>query len=79
MRRLRSSVLRHRDFRLLFWGQAASNLGSNAVAVAMALYITRTTGSPTDLGVILASQDGDFAEGVRAFLEKRTPDYGRRV
>jgi MFS family permease len=60
MRRLRSSVLRHRDFRLLFWGQAASNLGSNAVAVAMALYITRTTGSPTDLGVILGAQTVPF-------------------
>jgi MFS family permease len=60
MRRLRSSVLRHRDFRLLFWGQAASNLGSNAVAVAMALYITRTTGSPTDLGLILGAQTVPF-------------------
>jgi MFS family permease len=60
MRRLRSSVLRHRDFRLLFCGQAASNLGSNAVAVAMALYITRTTGSPTDLGLILGAQTVPF-------------------
>jgi MFS family permease len=60
MRRLRTSVLRHRDFRLLFWGQAASNFGSNAVAVAMALYITRTTGSPTDLGLILGAQTVPF-------------------
>ena len=49
-------MLRHRDFRLLFWGQAVSSLGSNAVGVAMAIYITRTTGSATDLGLILAAQ-----------------------
>jgi predicted MFS family arabinose efflux permease len=60
MRRLRSSVLRHRDFRLLFYGQAASNFGSNAVAVAMAIYITRRTGSPSDLGLILAAQTVPF-------------------
>lgn len=60
MRLMRASVLRHRDFRLLFWGQTASNFGSNAVAVAMAIYITRTTGSPTDLGLILAAQTVPF-------------------
>ena len=49
-------MLRHRDFRLLFWGQAASSFGSNAVDVAMAIYITRSTGSATDLGLILAAQ-----------------------
>lgn len=31
-----------------------------------------------DRNQILASQDGDFAEGVRAFLEKRPPAYARR-
>src|SRR5579875_3863371 len=50
------AVLRHRDFRLLFWGQAASSFGSSAVGVAMAIYITRTSGSATDLGLILAAQ-----------------------
>ena len=60
MRLLRASVLRHRDFRLLFWGQTASNFGSNAVAVAMAIYVTRTTGSSTDLGLILAAQTVPF-------------------
>jgi predicted MFS family arabinose efflux permease len=60
MRLMRATVLRHRDFRLLFWGQTASNFGSNAVAVAMAIYITRSTGSATDLGLILAAQTGPF-------------------
>lgn len=31
-----------------------------------------------DRNQILASSDGDFGEGVRAFLEKRRPDYGAR-
>jgi MFS family permease len=60
MRLMRASVLRHRDFRLLFWGQSASNFGSNAVVVAMAIYITRSTGSPSDLGLILAAQTVPF-------------------
>jgi MFS family permease len=58
--RKQASVLRHRDFRLLFWGQTASNFGSNAVAVALAIYVTRTTGSATDLGLILAAQTVPF-------------------
>jgi predicted MFS family arabinose efflux permease len=44
-----ANVLRHRDFRLLFIGQSASEIGSQAVAVAIALYITGIlilTGSP---------------------------------
>jgi enoyl-CoA hydratase/carnithine racemase len=31
-----------------------------------------------DRNQILASSDGDFVEGVRAFLEKREPNYGKR-
>ncbi|MGA2011945.1 MAG: MFS transporter [Solirubrobacteraceae bacterium] len=49
-------VLRHRDFRLLFLGQSASAVGDQVVIVALALYITRRTGSATDLGVVLAAQ-----------------------
>ncbi len=49
-------VLRHRDFRYLFLGQSASVIGDRVVVVAIALFVTQSTGSATDLGVILASQ-----------------------
>jgi MFS family permease len=49
-------VLRHRDFRLLFLGQSASVVGDRLVVVAIALYVTQSTGSPTDLGFVLAGQ-----------------------
>jgi MFS family permease len=51
----RANVLRNRDFRLLFIGQSVSQIGTQAVTVAMALYITRRTGSATDLAVILGA------------------------
>jgi MFS family permease len=49
-------VLRHRDFRLLFLGQAASVVGDRVVVVALALFITQRTGSPADLGLVLGAQ-----------------------
>jgi MFS family permease len=49
-------VLRHRDFRYLFFGQSASAIGDQVVIVALALYITAETGSATDLGLVLAAQ-----------------------
>ncbi len=49
-------VLRHKDFRFLFLGQSASAVGDQVVIVALALYITQRTGSPTDLGLVLAAQ-----------------------
>ena len=49
-------LLRHRDFRFLFLGQSASAVGDQVVIVALALYITQRTGSPTDLGLVLAAQ-----------------------
>ncbi len=49
-------VLRHRDFRYLFLSQSASVLGDAVVIVAIALYVTQTTGSPTDLGLVLGAQ-----------------------
>jgi MFS family permease len=49
-------VLRHRDFRYLFLSQSASAVGDQVVVVALALYITQRTGSPTDLGLVLGAQ-----------------------
>jgi MFS family permease len=49
-------VLRHRDFRYLFLGQAASVTGDRAVVVALALYVTQQTGSASDLSLVLAAQ-----------------------
>ena len=49
-------VLRHADFRRLFLGQAASLTGDRVVVVAIALFVTQRTHSPTDLSLILAAQ-----------------------
>jgi len=48
------SVLRHRNFRLLLAGQAASTVGDRIVFVALALYVTQI-GSATDVGLVLAA------------------------
>jgi MFS family permease len=49
-------ALRHPSFRYLFLGQSASVIGDRVVIVALALFITQRTGSPTDLGLVLAAQ-----------------------
>ncbi|MGI8411346.1 MAG: MFS transporter [Solirubrobacteraceae bacterium] len=49
-------VLRHQDFRYLFLGQTASVVGDQVVVVALALFVTRLTGSAADLGLVLAAQ-----------------------
>ncbi len=49
-------VLRHPSFLYLFLGQSASAIGDRAVTVALALFITQRTGSPTDLGLVLCAQ-----------------------
>ena len=49
-------VLRHRAFRLLFLGQAASTVGDQIVLVALPLYVTRLTASPTAVGIVVAAQ-----------------------
>ena len=47
-------VFRHREFRLLLCGQAASTIGDRIVFVALALYVT-DLGSPSDVGIVLAA------------------------
>jgi MFS family permease len=49
-------VLRFQDFRYLFLGQAASLIGDQVVIVALALFVTRLTGSPSDLGLVFGVQ-----------------------
>jgi len=53
-------VLRHPDFRNLFLGQSASVVGDRVVVVAIALFVTQTTGSATDLGLVLGAQSLPF-------------------
>ena len=49
------SALRSRDFRLLWLSQSASVLGDGLVVVAIGLFVTRLTGNPGDVGVVLAA------------------------
>ncbi len=53
----RVPVLRHRDFRLLFGGQAVSVLGDAVFPVAIAFAVLdELDGSPGELGLVLAAQ-----------------------
>jgi MFS family permease len=49
------SALRSRDFRLLWLGQSASVIGDALVIIAIGLYVTRLTGNPSDVGIVLAA------------------------
>ena len=48
------TALRSRDFRLLWLSQTASTLGDGLVLVAVGLFVTRLTGDPSDVGLVLA-------------------------
>jgi MFS family permease len=48
-------VLRRREFRLLFSGQAVSVLGDRMVAVALAFAVLEIGGSTSDVGLVLAA------------------------
>lgn len=48
-------VLRGREFRLLFSGQAVSVLGDRMVAVALAFGVLEVGGSASDVGLVLAA------------------------
>ena len=56
--RLRAALpaLHHRDFRLLFGGQAISVVGDALFPVALAFAVIELSGSPTSLGLVLAAQ-----------------------
>lgn len=49
------SVLSARDFRLLWLSQSASVLGDALVLVAVGLLVTRLTGDPSDVGLVLVA------------------------
>lgn len=49
------SALRSRNFRLLWLSQSVSVIGDALVIVAVGLYVTRLTGKPSDVGLVLAA------------------------
>ncbi|MEP6462891.1 MAG: MFS transporter [Frankiaceae bacterium] len=49
------SALHSRNFRLLWLSQSISVLGDALVIVAVGLYVTRLTGKPSDVGLVLAA------------------------
>jgi MFS family permease len=49
------SALRSRDFRLLWLSQSASVIGDGLVVVAVGLFVTRLTGHPSDVGLVLTA------------------------
>jgi MFS family permease len=49
------SALRSRDFRLLWLSQSASVIGDGLLVVAVGLFVTRLTGNPTDVGIVLTA------------------------
>lgn len=53
-------VLRHSPFRRLWLAQSASTIGDRVVLVALALFVTDLTGSPSDVGLVLAAHTGPF-------------------
>jgi MFS family permease len=49
------SLLRSRDFRLLWISQSASVIGDALVVVAIGIYVTRLTGRASDVGLVLTA------------------------
>ena len=83
-------VLRHRDFRLLFTGQAVSVLGDALLPVALAFAVLDgLDGSPGELGLVLAAQvvpmtflvlaAGVWADRMSRRLLMLVSDLGRAV
>ena len=55
MRSVLTVLRKARDFRLLWAGQAVSTVGDALVLVAVGLYVTRLTGDPSDVGLVLGA------------------------
>ncbi len=49
-------MLRHSDFRNLWFAQTTSAMGDGVVIVALALFVTDLTDDPTDVGIVLGAQ-----------------------
>lgn len=49
------SVLRSRDFRLLWFGQSVSMIGDSLILVATGLFVSRLTGNAADVGLVLTA------------------------
>jgi MFS family permease len=49
----RVRVLRHHNFRNLWFAQSTSAMGDNVVTVAIALFVTDLTDNPTEVGIVL--------------------------
>jgi predicted MFS family arabinose efflux permease len=58
------SVLKERDFRRFFIGQSASLLGDGMVGIALAFAVLDLTGSPADLGYVLAARSIPLIAGL---------------
>jgi MFS family permease len=58
------AVLTERDFRRFFIGQSASLLGDGMVGVALAFAVLDLTGSPADLGYVLAARSVPLVAGL---------------
>jgi MFS family permease len=54
--RERLRVLRHHDFRNLWFAQSTSAMGDRVVIVALALFVTDLTDNPTEVGIVLGAQ-----------------------
>src|SRR4051794_26693865 len=51
-----TAVLRNRDFRHLWIGQSVSAVGDRMITVALALYVTQSSGGSTsDVGLVLTA------------------------
>ena len=77
--RLRAALpaLHHRDFALLFSGQAISVIGDALFPVALAFAVLELVGSPSSLGLVLAAQALPLARSRSSAASSATACRGR--